>query len=61
LQTTTFELVENTTSASQQPSFIAFLALGVTAAFSPVTKADEDDEQHHESHYHHHHPAETCL
>src|ERR1700722_7417122 len=36
-------------------ALITFLALGVTAAFSPVTKADDDDEQHHVSQHQHHH------
>jgi hypothetical protein len=35
-------------------ALIAFVALGLAAAFSPLARADDHD-WHHESHFHHPH------
>jgi hypothetical protein len=35
-------------------ALIAFITVGIAAAFCPQAQA-HDDDWHHESHYHHHH------
>jgi hypothetical protein len=34
-------------------ALIAFVILGIAAAFSPPAKADDDYDQHYEWHHHH--------
>ena len=36
-------------------ALIAFVILGIAAAFSPPAKADDDYDQHYEWHHHHYH------